>query len=76
MEFDLPAAVARYFEQHARNEKSIADLKKSNKQSMDDLKEEIEVGHRNAFAYAMGECGDQEMSAMLSEEIKRRLDEK
>ena len=75
MEFDLNEACARYFEQHARNEKALTDLKKMNKDAMDDLKEEIDTGHRNAFAYALGEANNKENAEMLKEEIEKRLRE-
>jgi hypothetical protein len=75
MEFNLNEAVARYFEQQARNDKAIADLKAMNKAAMDDLKEEIETGHRNAFGYALGECNDKDHAELLKDEIKRRLEE-
>jgi hypothetical protein len=75
MEFNLSEAVARYFEQQARNDKAIAELKAMNRAAMDDLKEEIETGHRNAFRYALGECNDKDHAEMLKDEIKKRLEE-
>jgi hypothetical protein len=75
MEFNLNEAVARYFEQQARNDKAIADLKEANKAAMDWLKEEIETGHRNAFGYALGECNDKDHAELLKDEIKKRLEE-
>lgn len=66
---------ARYFEQHARNEKAMNDLKKMNKAAVDDLKEEIETGHRNAFAYALGDSPTKETAEMLKKEIERRMQE-
>lgn len=42
-EFNLNKAVAAYFEQHARNEKAIADLKAIQKaEYANQLKEEVE----------------------------------
>ena len=73
--FNLDLACSRYFEQQARNDKAIADLKAMNKAAMDDLKEEIETGHRNAFGYALGECNDKDHAEMLKDEIKKRLEE-
>ena len=75
MEFDLNQSVARYFEQAARNDKAIAELKAANKAAMKDLKEEIETGHRNAFGYALGECNDKDHAEMLKDEIAKRLEE-
>jgi hypothetical protein len=75
MEFNLNEAVARYFEQQARNDKAIAELKAANKAAMKDLKEEIETGHRNAFGYALGECNDKDHAEMLKDEIAKRLEE-
>jgi hypothetical protein len=75
MEFNLNEAVARYFEQQARNDKAIAELKAANKAAMKDLKEEIETGHRNAFGYALGECNDKDHAEMLKGEIAKRLEE-
>jgi len=75
MEFNLNEAVARYFEQAARNDKAIADLKAMNKAAMDDLKEEIETGHRNAFGYALGDFNDKDHAEMLKDEIAKRLEE-
>jgi ribonuclease HII len=74
-EFNLDLACSRYFEQKARNDKALADLKKLNKAAMDDLKEEIETGHRNAFAYALAECNDKDHAELLKEEIEKRLRE-
>jgi hypothetical protein len=75
MEFNLNEAVARYFEQAARNDKAIAELKAANKAAMKDLKEDIEAGHRNAFGYALGECNDKDHAEMLKGEIAKRLEE-
>ncbi len=75
MDFDLNDAVARYFEQQARNDKALADLKAAQKEERETLKEEIEAGHRNAFAYALGELNNQQYAEMLKEEVERRLAE-
>lgn len=74
--FDLNAAVAAYFEQHARNEKALADQKAAHKDEKEILKEEIAVGHRNPFNVALGDAASNfELVNMLKEEIERRLDE-
>lgn len=72
-EFNLNLAVAAYFEQHARNEKALADMKAAHKEERETLKEEIETGHRNAFAVALGEFNNAEYAEMLKEEVERRL---
>lgn len=74
-EFNLNAAVAAYFEQHARNEKAIADLKAIQKEDKKTLLDEIATGHRNAFAYALGEFNNPEYANQLKEEVERRLAE-
>ena len=72
-EFDLNAAVAAYFEQHARNEKSIADQKAVHKEERETLKDEIDAGHRNPFTVALGEFNTREFAEILRQEIERRL---
>jgi len=72
-EFNLNTAVAAYFEQHARNEKAIADQKAWHKEERKTLKDEIETGHRNPFSYALGEHNAKEYAEMLREEVERRL---
>ena len=74
-EFDLNAAVAAYFEQHARNEKAIADLKAIQKEDKKTLLDEIESGHRNPFLVALGDFNSREYAEMLREEVERRLRE-
>lgn len=74
-EFNLNAAVAAYFEQHARNEKAIADLKAAHKEERETLKDEIESGHRNPFSVALGDFSSREYAEMLREEVERRLAE-
>lgn len=72
-EFDLNAAVAAYFEQHARNEKAVADQKAWHKEERETLKDEIATGHRNPFSYALGEFNSAEYANMLKEEVEKRL---
>lgn len=72
-EFNLNLAVAAYFEQHARNEKAIADLKAIQKEDKKTLLDEIATGHRNAFSYALGEFNSVEYANMLKEEVEKRL---
>ncbi len=74
-EFNLDIACARYFEQQARNDKAVSDLKAAQKEERETLKEEIETGHRNAFAYALGELNNQQYAEILKEEVERRLAE-
>ncbi len=73
-EFDLDRAVAAYFEQHARNEKAISDMKAMHKADRETLKGEIATGHRNPFAHALGEFNNADNAKMLKEEIERRLE--
>ena len=73
-QFNLNAAVAAYFEQHARNEKAIADLKAIQKEDKKTLLNEIATGHRNAFSYALGDFNSREYAEMLREEVERRLE--
>jgi phage-related tail protein len=75
MEFDLDKACAMYFEQAVRNEKAIADLRKAHKSDKENLKDEIENGFRNPFAYALGEISSKDAAEALAAEIKRRLEE-
>ena len=73
-DFDLNAAVAACFEQHARNEKALADQKAAHKEERETLKEEIAAGHRNPFNVALGDAaGNFELVNMLKEEVERRL---
>ena len=74
-EFNLDLAVAAYFEQHARNEKARAHQKAVHKEERETLKDEIETGHRNAFAVALGEWNSAEYAKMLKEEVERRLED-
>ena len=74
-EFDLNSAVARYFEQAARNEKAVADLKAAQKEERETLKEEIDVGHRNAYTYALQEHNNIEYAQVLRLEVEKRLAE-
>ena len=74
-EFNLNAAAAAYFEQHARNEKAVATQKAVHKEERETLKDEIEGGHRNAFSYALGEFNSKEYAEMLREEVERRLEQ-
>lgn len=73
-EFNLNLAVAAYFEQHARNEKAVADQKAWHKEERKTLKEEIESGHRNPFSVALGEFNSKEYADLLREEVERRLE--
>lgn len=73
-DFNLNAAVAAYFEQHARNEKAIADLKAIQKEDKKTLLDEIESGHRNPFSVALGDFNTKEFAEMLREEVERRLE--
>ena len=74
-EFNLSAAVAAYFEQHARNEKAIATQKAVHKEERETLKDEIEGGHRNPFSVALGDFNSREYAEMLREEVERRLEQ-
>ena len=74
-EFNLNAAVAAYFEQHARNEKTIATQKAVHKEERETLKDEIECGHLNPFSVALGDFNSREYAEMLREEVERRLEQ-
>ena len=73
-EFNLNIAVAAYFEQHARNEKAVADQKAWHKEERETLKEEIESGHRNPYTVALGEHNTKDHADLLREEVERRLE--
>lgn len=72
----LEAAVARYFEQHARNEKALNDLKLLQKAERDELKESIESGERSATLYALGEEAKHDDIEALQAEVTRRLNQR
>lgn len=69
-DFDIDKACAMYFEQHARNEKAIADLRKAHKSDKENLKDEIENGFRNPFAYALGEINNKDAPRHFRPKLK------
>ena len=73
---ELELAVARYFEQHARNEKAVADLKLLQKAERDELKDAIDGGERSATLYALGEEAKHEDIEALQAEVTRRLNQR
>lgn len=73
---ELELAVARYFEQHARNEKAVADLKLLQKAERDELKDSIDGGERSAMLYALGEEAKHDDIEALQAEVTRRLNQR